>query len=140
MVKKRGGKKVVSSTSNPFFVLLIIGLILFILQGIFIFGNILTNENNFKDIVGNVFIVCISSLALISSIMIYKKISPNFPREKKGKLFLSISIFLFFLGDLIWLFNEIFLKNLISFLILACSVEVFAPDIFSLSFFKLYFK
>jgi hypothetical protein len=36
----------------------------------------------------------------------------NFPMEKRGYLYLAISFALFFLGDLIWLVNEIILKKI----------------------------
>jgi hypothetical protein len=48
-------------------------------------------------------------VALVSSFKIYKAMPSNFPREKHGKLFLLIAVFLFFLGDLFWLLDEIFL-------------------------------
>lgn len=112
MVKKRGSEKNSVKGSNSFFVVLIISLILFVFQSIFVFSPIL-NDYSLHNLIGNMFIVSISSLALISSILIYQKISVHFPREKKGKFFLAVSLFLFFLGDLLWLLDEVFLNKFV---------------------------
>lgn len=106
---KKGGKKMndrVSSEpcSKCFLRLLIIGLVLFLLQGWFVFAH---PFNDSHYILGNLLIVLLASVALVSSFKIYKAMPSNFPREKNGKLFLLIAVFLFFLGDVFWLINEI---------------------------------
>lgn len=109
MVKK---KEVPRKSSNIFRNLLIVSTIVFILQAIFVFIPLLHQNMNVHDIVGNIFIVLLSLIAFISSILIYRRISDNFPREKKAKGFLIISLFLFLIGDLSWLVSEVFFGDL----------------------------
>ena len=54
-----------------------------------------------------------SLLAFISCVRIYIKIPKRFPAEKKGYLFLMISILLFFLGDLFWFILEVFFQDFV---------------------------
>lgn len=110
MVKKRVDVQPVSSGTKIFLYILIAAIIIFVFQGIFIFGNFFESS---RGIIANLFLTCFSLLAFVSSILIYKRISVNFIREKRAKLFLIISLFLFFLGDLSWLVSELFFGNLV---------------------------
>ena len=84
--------------------------IVFLLHVLFIsFGFFGLNKNLF----GNLFIALISFLAFLSMFCLYKKFPHNFPMERKAKLFLLISTFLFFLGDFIWFAEEVFLQEII---------------------------
>ncbi|VVB80281.1 Uncharacterised protein [uncultured archaeon] len=100
---KKGVKVSSSYSSRLFFWILIAAVVVYVFQAIFIFG---TSFQYYRHAIANIFIVILALLALFSTIFIYRKISQNFPREKEGKLFLIISIFLFFLGDLLWLIAE----------------------------------
>lgn len=92
------------------FKILIFAILVYILQAVFVFNNFFSLN---KNLVGNIFICTLSLLAFISIWVVYKIFPHNFPYEKKGKLFLMISMGLFFLGDLLWLINEMFLKKLV---------------------------
>ncbi len=106
-MKKEGKKKKeivqTENCSKCFFRLLIIGLVLFLIQGWFVFLN---PFNNYHGAIGNTLIFLIALVALVSAFKIYRAIPSNFPREKYAKLFLLIAVLLFFLGDLFWLINE----------------------------------
>lgn len=102
-----------SPCSKCFLWLFIFSIIIFVLQAIFVFTPIFHNDFYLHDVLGNIFIVALSFLALISTIKIYNLIPSNFPREKKGKFFLIISIVLFFIGDVLWLVSEVFFGNLV---------------------------
>ena len=101
MVKKR-------ELSNPISIVLIIAVAVFLLQSFFIFTGLIKINSN---LLGNLFVVLISFLALISIFILYRKFPEYFPMEKKGKLFLLISLALFFLGDLTWTIEQVVLKN-----------------------------
>jgi hypothetical protein len=110
---KRGVKTIEKvPCSKCFAKLAILASLIFISQVIFAYAPIFHNNLKLHAIVGNILITALSFICFISSIKIYKSIPINFPREKKGNLFLSLAIFLFFLGDLLWLYSEIFLNNL----------------------------
>ena len=83
--------------------------IFFVIQILFISFNFFGLEKTFF---GNIFITIISFLAFLSMLCLYKRFPHNFPMERKAKLFLLISTSLFFLGDLLWLFEEAVLKNI----------------------------
>lgn len=76
---------------------------------IFLAGIILNVRGFFKQniLFGNLFICLLSLLALFSMFIVYRRFPTNFPREKNGKLFILISLFLFFLGDLYWALDEV---------------------------------
>lgn len=97
-------------SSKCFLAIFSIAIIIFIFQAVFIFGGFFKDH---MDIIGNIFIVSLSLLTVISTILIYHKLPSNFPVEKRGKLLLSISFILFFIGDLLWLIAEIFLGDLV---------------------------
>jgi hypothetical protein len=88
----------------------ILALILFILQAVFIFSGVFSQ---YRGIIGNLLIVFLSLIALICIAILYFKFPQNFPAEKRGNLFLVLGMLLFFLGDLVWLIDEVFFKNLV---------------------------
>lgn len=110
MVKKGESKPKVCFGGSIFLCLLIVALGLYSFQGIFIFGNLFEDS---RDLIANLLITSLSLLAFISAILIYRRLSFNFPREKKANLFLIVSLFLFFLGDLLWLGSEILFGDLV---------------------------
>ncbi len=75
-------------------------ILLFIFQAYFIF---FMKDISNRALISNSIITLFALLAFVSSIRIYFKMPKNFPAEKKGYLLLTSSIFLFFLGDLLWL-------------------------------------
>jgi len=85
----------------------IIAVVVFLVQAIWILFDL--NFGN-KTIIGNGFICIISGIAVLTSITIYRKIPISFPLEKRANRFLLFSMSLFFLGDLNWLFQEVFEK------------------------------
>jgi hypothetical protein len=135
-MKKRKIETSPGCSSNCFLTIFIISLLIFIFQAIFIFGGFF---KDYRDIIANVFIVLLSSLCLVSVILLYKKIPINFPKEKKGMLFLAFAMALFLIGDLLWLASEVFFGDLTpigSFPDLAWNFAYFAL-IFSLIYFVL---
>ncbi|VVB81714.1 Uncharacterised protein [uncultured archaeon] len=64
----------------------------------------------YLDILGNLFICSISLCAMVACWIPYRKLSKNFPLEKKGWFFIALATTLFFLGDIAWAFFEVFLK------------------------------
>jgi hypothetical protein len=66
---------------------------------------------NLTELTGNLLISSISFLAFLSMFALYKKFPSNFPKEKKGKLFLLLAVAAFFIGDLIWMLQEVILKT-----------------------------
>lgn len=111
-MKKRESKKENEPCSRCFAKIAILTSLIFSLQIIFAYAPIFHNIPKLHNILGNIFICSLSILALIGSIKIYKSLPLNFPRERTGNLYLSIALFLFLLGDLLWLYSEIFLNNL----------------------------
>ena len=87
--------------------ILAIALAIFLFQTIFLFSGIFPGS---KTLVANIIIASMSLLAFISVTILYFNFPKNFPYEKKAKLFLTISMFLFFIGDFIWLLDENFLN------------------------------
>lgn len=104
MVKKGESNPTTALDGKIFLNLAIVAAFIFILQGVFIFGNFF---KDYRGLVGNIFIVSLSLLALIGSVIIYSNISSNFPREKKANLFLIFSLLLFLIGDIFWLVGEL---------------------------------
>lgn len=90
--------------------LAIFAVVVFVLHAIFIFSGMFSE---YKGLIGNVFIVLFSLMALISIFILYFKFPENFPQEKRGNLFLVLGVLLFFLGDLVWLIDELFLDKLV---------------------------
>jgi len=88
-----------------------IAIVVFVLHLVFLFSNVFHDAPNLHNIFGNVFIVVLSSLALISVIFVYAKFPENFPSEKRGNLFVLLGMLLFLIGDVMWLVDEIFLNN-----------------------------
>lgn len=66
-----------------------------------------------NSIVGNSFITVISFLVFISLISLYFKLPRDSFRERNGYFFMLIGVFFLFLGDLLWLVNEVYLNNLV---------------------------
>lgn len=88
----------------------ILAVIIYIIQAVFVANHFFSFNHG---VLGNFFICTLSFLAFISMILVYRKFPDNFPMEKRAKSFLIVAIGLFFLGDLLWLSSEIFLKNLV---------------------------
>ena len=59
---------------------------------------------------GNLFICIISFLAMVACWIPYRKMSKEFPLEKKGWFFIALAMTLFFLGDLAWAVFEVILN------------------------------
>lgn len=95
---------------NPIRSIAILAVVVFLLHLIFIFtGWVNINVNLF----GNLFSDIVAFLAFISMFLLYRKFPEYFPMEKKAKLFLLISLSLFFLGDLIWTLEQVIEKNIL---------------------------
>ena len=61
-------------------------------------------------VLGNSFICIISFLAMVACWIPYRRLSKQFPLEKKGWFFIALAMTLFFLGDLAWAVFEVFLN------------------------------
>lgn len=104
---KRGVSTCVSYCNSGFRCLLVVSFLLFVLHAVFILGKLFSS---YSLVWGNLFISLMSFLAFVSCWALYKKLPTNIPRERKGILFLTLSILFFCLGDLLWLLIEVALK------------------------------
>jgi hypothetical protein len=82
----------------------VVAILVFVFQIFFAFYGLFSDSSS---LVGNIIITSSSLLALISMIVLYVKFPSNFPKEKWGNFFMVVSVFLFFLGDLLWLIDEV---------------------------------
>ncbi len=102
MIKKRG--------NHSYNLLIFFALFIFALHSIFIFTGFIKINSS---VLGNIFIMLLSLLSLISVFVLYLKFPSNFIIEKRGRLFLIISLTFFFLGDLFWTIYQTVLKNIL---------------------------